>query len=65
MTEPTAKPAKSPKPTAPALTPLQSLEAAVEALVSASRPLADANQLDVGNYRLQFAGGELLSLSHK
>jgi hypothetical protein len=55
------------KPTAPAAipTPLQSLEDAVTALVSASRAVADANQLDVGNYRLQFAGGELLSLSHK
>lgn len=54
-------------PTAPVVTatPLQTLERAVEALVSASLPIADVNQLDVGNYRLQFAGGVLLSLSHK
>jgi hypothetical protein len=55
------------KHTAPVVTatPLQVLEGAVEALVSASLPIADVNQLDVGNYRLQFAGGVLLSMSHK
>ena len=55
------------KPAAPVAdrTPREVLDEAMAALVSASRAVAGENQLDVGNYRLQFSGGELLSLSHK
>jgi len=58
----TSTAAKAPEATE---TPEQRLTAAVTALLEIAKPLADLNQVDVGDYRLQFAGGVLLSMSHR